>query len=110
MVNNKFIVMWCTEGLECVIDVSTLEHDALIAKLSGQNYSVPFNIATLILRARANSQRHYEIYSIETDPAISKEALENSFESNPQHIVDLIRSNGHKIYSDRINSTRQKIT
>lgn len=102
--------MWCTEGLECVIDVSTLEHDAFIAGLSGENYSVPFNIGTLILRARYNSQRHYEIYAVEADSAISKEALERAFEDNPQHIVDLIRLNGHKIFSDRIDSTKQKIT
>lgn len=107
--NNKFIVMWCSTGLECVIDVSEVESDAFIAGLSGKQYSVPFNLGTLILRARANSQRHYEIYAVETDAAISKQQLESLFSTNPQHIVNLIRANGHQIYSDRVDITKQKI-
>lgn len=103
--SSKFIVMYCNEGLECVIDVTNLEHDQLVANLAGREFKMPFNIATMILRARANSQRHYEIYAIETDDSISKEDIEELFTDSPQTIVDLIRSNGNKIFSDRLQKT-----
>ena len=102
---NKFISMWCVEGLECVIDVSDVEHDQLVATLKGQEFKLPFNIATMILRARANSQRHYEIYAFETDSSISKQDIEDMFTSSPQTIVDLIRAKGSKIFSDRAGKT-----
>jgi hypothetical protein len=60
--------------------------------------SIP--LQSLILRARANSQRHYEIYQFTTD-GIDMDDVKSMFEDNPQFIVNHIRKNGRKIYSDR---------
>ena len=53
------------------------------------------------LRARANSQRFYEGYLLETSPEIAKEDLEDLFKDSPQMIVDLIRKKGVKQFSYR---------
>ena len=53
------------------------------------------------IRAQVNTQRHYEIYSLTTDPGIDKETIEVMFEKSPQQIVDLIREKGVQLYSNR---------
>jgi hypothetical protein len=56
----------------------------------------------MILRARANNQRHYEIYGFTSHE--SEEWVRDIFESEPQTIVNWIRDNGVKIYSDKVNT------
>ena len=63
----------------------------------------------MTLRARANTQRHYEIYSIQTVEDIDKSTLERLFEDDPQAAAELIRDRGTKLYSDRIAKRTQVI-
>ena len=98
--NSKFIAMWCAEGLECMFDITDCNHDMMISKLQGTTYKTPFNISTMMLRARANSQRQYEIYSFEVEAELSLDDMKDMFNGNPQYFVDLIRKQGVKIYSD----------
>ena len=58
-------------------------------------------INLLILRARANPQRNYEIYTVQVEPDVSLKDIQAMFKDSPQDIVDLVRARGHKIYSDR---------
>jgi hypothetical protein len=75
------------------------------------NKTVPkenFNIEHWKLRARLNSQRHYEIYAIGVDGSITKEDLVEMFKTDPQYAADLIRARGEQLYSDR-RSDKEKI-
>ena len=63
----------------------------------------------MTLRARANTQRHYEIYGIQTVEDIDKSTLERLFEDDPQAAAELIRERGTKLYSDRIAKRTQVI-
>jgi len=63
----------------------------------------------MTLRARANTQRHYEIYSIQTVDDIDRSTLERLFEDDPQAAAELIRDRGTKLYSDRIAKRTQVI-
>ena len=56
----------------------------------------------LILRARANPQRNYEIYTVQVEPDVSLKDTQNMFKDTPQEIVDLVRARGHRLYSDRL--------
>ena len=68
------------------------------------------NIVTaMMLRARYNPQRHYEIYSINTDASISKADLAQMFTDAPQTAADLIRDRGQRLYSDRANKRERVI-
>jgi hypothetical protein len=98
--NNKFLAMWDCNGLECLFDITDLEHDAMISGLKNEKFKTPFNISMLMMRARLNSQRSYEIYSFETESDIDYECIKDMFEHTPQTIVNAIRKNGNKIYSD----------
>jgi hypothetical protein len=92
--------MWDCNGLECLFDITDIEGDSLMAKLKGETYRVPFNISTMMIRARVNSQRSYEIYAFTTDATMDYDFVKEMFESDPQVIVNSIRETGNKIYSD----------
>lgn len=108
---TKFIAMWDITGLECLINVT--KHEAELEafekkkmwntlkdlKLIELKPKLP--IQEMIIRARYNSQRHYEIYGFTSYE--SEEWVKDTFESNPQQIVDWIRENGSKIYSDKVD-------
>lgn len=111
MKTNSFIAMWDMHGLEALIDLNTIiEQQEIWKKEKIWNTlkevqstdtmpNVPLNI--MIMRAKTNPQRHYEIYSIVTEKSIKYNDMIKMFRDNPQNIVDLIRKKGKKIYSDK---------
>jgi len=115
MTRNAFLVYWCNEGLESVIPITEYEQwDAMNTFRALKNEKTLRNplwtmLQHMTLRAKFNTQRHYELYAIECDTEISKEDLEAMFEQDPQSSADLIRSRGIQIYSDRVNSNVVKI-
>jgi hypothetical protein len=111
--NDWFVVSWCCEGLEGIIPVTELERQATFDALSGRGNSagkVNTSINMMVLRARFNTQRHYEIYAIAAAPGINAEDIRSMFEDDPQYAADLIRERGNKIHSDRAQPNRVKIT
>ena len=68
------------------------------------------NYNHLLLRARVNSQRHYEIYTCEAVDGITAEDIREMFEISPQSAADTIRRLGHCLYSDRAEKNRVLIT
>lgn len=108
---NSFLAMWCSDGLECIFDVTALSKEAVWATLKGDSPpKTPFNLAMMKLRARYNSQRSYEIYTFTSAIGISKQDIEELFDTDPQFIAEWIRAHGNKLYSDYFKPTRAKIT
>ena len=107
--NSIFAVMWDCHGLEAVQKVPD-PADTTFALLKGTK---PLDVPKLMhweLRARYNSQRHYEIYLITATPGISEDDIRSMFEANPQTAADTIRRIGQKYYSDRREPSRVAIT
>ena len=111
-------------GLEAVVDVTQdlvageLREKAIVFDLlkdPDQKYEnehvrkVNSILQMMTLRARANPQRHYEIYSINTVEGIDKDTLEQLFNDDPQAAANLIRDRGKKLYSDRVDKRVQVI-
>jgi len=115
MTTNAYLVYWCEEGLESVVPITEYEHwdrDNTFRVLNNQEtVRNPLNqmIQNMMLRARVNSQRHYELYAIDCDNSINKTDIEQMFETDPQSAADLFRSRGHRLYSDRAEKNRVKI-
>jgi predicted HTH domain antitoxin len=105
--NSKFLAMWDCNGLECLFDITDIEGDAMIAGLKNEKFKTPFNISMMMMRARLNSQRSYEIYTFEVQGEISKDEMIELFEDSPQYFAELIREKGNKLYSDY--SGKQKV-
>lgn len=110
MKKNDFLVMWCCEGLECIIDLTQWrkqmeewEKKTLWAQLKDQKCDPAPKIPLphMITRARANPQRLYEIYTFSATDGITKDDIESMFETSPQAIADLIREKGYKVYEEK---------
>ena len=109
--SNLFLVSWDCQGLEAVINITDYEKETTWATLKNEDPPVRLGsmVNHLMLRARADSQRHYEIYTMNVEEGISDEDIRGMFESDPQGSADLIRDRGNKIYSDRENLVDRKI-
>ena len=106
--NHQFLVMWCNEGLECVVDITEDEQRRMWQQLKGEKVSetsVP-NVYHMILRARYNQQRAYEIYTVTATEGITADDIRDMFENSPQTAADTIRERGHCIHSDRVQEDR----
>jgi hypothetical protein len=116
MTKNAYLIYWCNEGLESVVPVSQYEEIdvantfRILADEDPVRNPVNTIIQGMLLRARCNTQRHYELYAIEADPGISGRDIESMFRTNPQSSADTIRRIGVKLWSDRINTDRIVIT
>ena len=116
MTTNAYLVYWCNEGLEGVVPISQYEEIdvantfRILADEDPVRNPINTIIQTMLLRARCNTQRHYELYAIEADPGISGRDIESMFRANPQSSADTIRRIGVKLWSDRINTDRIVIT
>jgi len=97
-------------GVESVIDASALSSEDTFNRLVGKKSNVFGSLLSrLLLRARVNNQRHYEIYSIKVDDNIGEDDVKQMFEDAPQNAADTIRKLGTKIYSDRVKEKVQVI-
>ena len=114
---TRFVAMWDMHGLEALINVTKIEKeheqwekDNIFRVLKEQDPTPRPNhvpLEMMILRARYNSQRHYEIYTFDSE--LSEEDIRETFESDPQVMADAIRNIGYKFYSDRANKKQQVI-
>ena len=103
--NSLFVVMWDCYGLEAVARVPD-PADTTFALLQSKKAPEMPNIMHWKLRARANSQRHYEIYTFSVESGIGADDIREMFEANPQMAADTIRRLGHQVYSDRSTTER----
>jgi hypothetical protein len=109
--NHKFLVMWCNEGLECVVDLTEDEKNRTWSVLTGKpSVSQLPSLHHLILRARYNQQRHYEIYTVEATEGITADDIRDMFENSPQMSADTIRERGNCLHSDRAEKNKVLIT
>jgi len=108
--SDTYILSWDQTGLEACINVTEIEKEEMWNTLksveSNRTSKVGSILQSLTLRARFNTQRHYEIYAIDIANGIAKEDLESMFNDDPQGSADLIRSRGRQLYSDRAEPNR----
>ena len=115
--STQYLAMWDMLGLECIFNITEFfkEHEEWEKKkiwqvLKEERFhdiepKLPLNM--MILRAKVNTQRAYEIY--EFNSTMSENELRKEFAKDPQPLVDWIRENGYKIYSDYEKTKRRMI-
>lgn len=104
-----FVVSFCCEGLEGVIPVSELERQDTFDILKGNTASHKAGSAVnmMLLRARFNPQRFYEVYAIKASTGITADDIKGMFDADPQCAADIIREKGQELFSDRqVKDTR----
>ena len=105
----KYLAVWDMNGLETLYNltawekrVEQWEKEHIFRILKEEQKSLPPaapNLQTILLRARVNAQRQYEVYIFETSD-LEEDYIRKMFEEDAQVIVDAIRNVGEKIYSD----------
>jgi hypothetical protein len=103
--NPVYAVMWDCHGLEACVRLPD-PADTTFALLKGVEPPKVPNLMHWQLRARYNSQRHYEIYIITAEPGIELDDILGMFKNDPQTAADTIRRIGHQYYSDRAREDR----
>ena len=114
---KHYLAMWDMLGLECLYEVDSYmkeykewDKKRVVSILKEEQVPVkPMSIPLqmMILRAKFNSQRAYEIY--EFTSTLKYKELTEAFNDNPQPIVEWIRENGKKVYSDYVKQDRKMI-
>ena len=113
---NAFIFSWDQLGIDSIVPITQYEfHDQenTMRLLKDQpRIRNPLNniVRSLLLRARYNSQRHYEIYAVDCTEEMDEVFWREQWEEYPQATAELIRERGHKLYSDRAETHKVKIT
>lgn len=105
--HDTYVAMWCSEGFEGLYNWSATQRQATFDALMGKPVAGSDTVSMMTVRARFNPQRHYEIYAFNS--TIPESDLVAMFHETPQLIVDWIRENGVKVYSDRANKTKPVI-
>ena len=99
---HTLLLVWDCLGLEYSCNLTEYDKDLMWSALKGEQPKVRIpGLDILILRARANPQRNYEIYTVQVEADVSLKDIQAMFKDSPQDIVDLVRARGHKLYSDR---------
>ena len=102
---HTFLAVWDCLGLEYLCDLTVSEQEQIVSTLRGDEQPKPSNpLLYFLLRARLNTQRHYEIYRFDSE--LDESEIIEMFQEDPQTIVDNIRQVGVCLYSDREDSTR----
>lgn len=110
--STLFLLSWDQLGLESIVNITDLEKEITWNTL--QDKTGPNKLGSIVnhmmLRARYNPQRHYEIYTVNVAEGITEEDIRDMFEETPQEAANMIRERGCKIFSDRVKSDSIKIT
>lgn len=107
MTTNAYIFSWDITGIDCIVPITQYEKIEVNNTFKILNNEAPEQnpvngiIKSLVMRAKANAQRHYEIYAIDCAFDIDETEWRKQWEENPQYYADLVRERGIKIYSDR---------
>jgi len=103
--------MWDCNGLEFCVDVTQDEQQLIWQSLKTGSVSqskIP-NLNHLILRAKFNPQRCYEIYTVDAVAGVTSNDIYDMFKFDPQNSADRVRQIGHQIYSDRLSTNTRVI-
>jgi hypothetical protein len=117
--SNYWLVSWDILGLEALIDLTEfLRHQEewdkektwkslKDEKMSSRRPEIPLKM--MLMRARCNTQRYYEMYTFKTDIDIDETTIREWFDTSPQTAADWIRKNGNKIYGEGIGKAKALI-
>jgi hypothetical protein len=93
--------MWNENGFEVIKDCTKWERDTFLNTIAGKELTpAPVNLQAMTMRARFNPQRHYEIWTFNTEESLDEDTLWRYAEDNPQALGDMIRARGKRLYGE----------
>lgn len=103
--SRVYICMWDENGFETLKDCTAWERETFLNTIAGKALKpAPVNLQAMMMRARFNPQRAYEIWTFNTTEELDEEALWVYADTNPQALVDMIRDRGKQLYANSKNA------
>jgi hypothetical protein len=110
MTTNAYLFMWNCHGIESIVPITEYEDQAkldmwniLKEKPTGKN-PIDDILGSMLMRARFNAERSYEVYAMDCDEGITQEDLFDFWDTCPQAAADLTREKGVRLFSNRNKS------
>lgn len=110
-----FLAYWSNEGLESIIDIRGVHKEVTWQTLKDPDHAcdavkkLNTIIHGMMLRARFNNQRDYELYAFSVQKGITKKDIEKAFEESPQTMADTIRKIGVCVHSTKRSKAKTVI-
>ena len=107
MTVNAYLFMWNCHGIESIVPITQYEDQSklymwkiLKGEPTGKN---PLDdiLDAMMLRARFNAERSYEVYAMDCEEGITQADLFDLWDNSPQYAADLTREKGVCMFSNR---------
>jgi hypothetical protein len=94
---KHYIAYFDSLGFESIINLDAYEKDLTWSSLKGEQPKMKLPVGIMIMRAKANPQRHPEIWTFQSE--VDEKELWCYAKENPQGLADLIREHGSKVFT-----------
>lgn len=99
-----YLLSWDRDGLDSVVDLTELEQQQVWQILSSPTADPhshhEYHLQHMLLRAKCNPQRLYEIYTVHMEPHITEQDVRDLFHNDATDMIALIRENGNQLYRE----------
>jgi hypothetical protein len=116
MTTNAYLFMWNQFGIEAIVPITEYEDQSkldmwkiLKEEPTGKN---PLDdiLGSMLMRARFNAERSYEVYAMDCEEGITEEDLVDLWDTSPQAAADLTREKGVCLFSNRNKLQKVRVT
>ena len=107
-----FLFSWDSFGIESIVDLTTyagwdeLQLLNMLGDRPVQRNPANSIVQAILLRARYNGHRHYEVYMVICDQGMTENYWREQWTLYPQNTADVVRVRGHRLWSDRVVEER----
>jgi hypothetical protein len=108
--STQWVVLFDNEGLDTLVPWTDIAQDRMITKLSGgqiKSQNPQHIVSRIMMRAQFNPQRFPEVWTYQTDTDLPYDQMREMWNSDPQHMADLVRSKGDQLYGDKPGCKRK---
>ena len=115
MTKNAYLFSWDCTGVDAIIPITQYEDWLTVnafAVLEGKSPSpspLDSTLNAILLRARFNAQRFYEVYAVDCEPGITRDDWRDMWDTSPQQCADMIRLRGVCLYGKGMGSQQAVI-
>jgi hypothetical protein len=110
MSGSVFCFAWSEEGFECVINLTDIDKQCVMAKIADK--PMPQTVSSILhmqtIRARANEHRRMEVWLLKLNDEDETEASLTAWSENePQSLVNMVREHGECIAGKRYDRPKK---
>jgi hypothetical protein len=98
--SSKWLVVFGSEGWEMLVPCDAIINRDFLQFGDEKKLEMPGLINIAMTKARANSQRHPEVWAYDTEQDFSEAEMRSMWEESPQGMADLVRGRGKLLFRE----------